>query len=74
MKLIKCDRCGKVDDGVRYGYFGIEPFYIGSIVQYLYSDVPKMDSIDLCRECNAELDQFVNKFMEKVMQKTEEAQ
>ena len=65
MKITKCDRCGKMVAGKE---FGVTTRYIGSIRLYQYlgqEEMPSVEYLDLCRECQGKLDEFVNKFMEK---------
>ena len=66
MKMIKCDRCGKVDPGGMMVNCEGEKFYTGSLERYQYSDVPEFIPVDLCRACNSELYRLVNEFMETV--------
>ena len=66
MKITKCDKCGKIND-TAYGW-GNSDRYIGAVKLYQYlgqEERPRIDYLDLCRECQGELDEFVNKFMEK---------
>ena len=62
MKTYKCDRCGKRYDAI-YDCCGIETRYYGRVEVYSYSDVPTREMIDLCQDCQGEIDKFVRKFM-----------
>jgi hypothetical protein len=62
MKSYKCDRCDKRFDGV-YRAYGLESQYFGMIEVYSYSDMPRTETLDLCQECQIELDKFVRKFI-----------
>ena len=55
----------KLDELANLGSYGITPFYHGKIELYQYSDIPSFTRVDLCRKCRGELDEFVNKFMDK---------
>ena len=64
MKVIKCDRCGKKASG--YFAFGIDPFYYGSIIQYLPGgEISGHNKLDLCGECQSALDALVNNFLKQ---------
>jgi hypothetical protein len=66
-EMLKCDRCGKVDDLPIYS-FGTEQFYLGAIKKYTYLGQeiePEITEIDLCNRCKNTLHIFVNEFMEK---------
>lgn len=65
MKMVKCDRCGEVDDGNMILNCGISEFFIGLIERYVYSDEPRFDKVDLCRGCHGELNAMVTRFMDK---------
>ena len=68
MKITKCDRCKRLDELAGAYSFGITSFYIGAVKLYQYYGQeiePGIKDLDLCRECQGELDEFVNKFMEK---------
>lgn len=69
MKMIKCDRCGKVDDGPIYS-MGCYPFYIGQVREYSYGEMPGINNLDLCNKCQSEFDGITTKFMEKKGDKT----
>jgi hypothetical protein len=62
MKAIKCDRCGKMQTA-KSRMYGITAYYIGNVKEYMYSDEPRIDDVDLCMSCQLELDAFVSEFM-----------
>lgn len=64
-KLIKCDRCGKVDNGLNIVNCGTEGFFVGKIEYYEYSNEPEFRTIDLCQSCHAELNKSIHVFMEQ---------
>jgi len=65
-KMVKCDRCGRVDDGNMIVSCGISEFFVGSkIERYVYSDEPRFEPVDLCRECHGEYNALTQKFMQK---------
>jgi len=62
-KLVKCDRCHRIDDGARIYSFGTDVFYVGDIIEYSYIDSPGFREVDLCRNCGSELDRLAQNFM-----------
>ncbi len=69
MQITKCDRCGKLDELAGAHSFGMASFHIGAIKLYQYlgqEELPEIKILDLCRECQSNLDEFVNKYMEEM--------
>ena len=65
-KAVRCDRCNKIEDANVIGYsMGFASFYIGGVTQYRMGEAPDIHTMDLCKKCQAELNEIVTKFMEE---------
>ena len=65
MKMIKCDRCRQISAGNIYDSYGTSSWYDGEIYQYSYGEEPRMNRLDLCSGCHAELKKIVNDWMKE---------
>jgi len=67
MKMVKCDRCGTIDDGLIFDSInGYESIYTGVILVSTVDEPesnPIAKSVDLCRKCAAEFQELARKFM-----------
>jgi hypothetical protein len=67
-KMIKCDKCGKISDGVRPLLISetYDSYTAHIIHEYMSGDLMwKQDKLDLCPEHQIELDELIKKFMGK---------
>ena len=65
MRMIKCDRCGKVSDELYYSNYRLDVKYSGRVGKYIYSDSPKFILLDFCNSCQAELNTFITDWVKK---------
>lgn len=63
MKIIKCDRCGLLEENHLVVNYGISEFYMATLRRYVYSEVPEFRVVDLCNSCAAQLNSLADEFM-----------